>query len=123
MSVTQTMIDLILLLTSSIVVEGSTWNYGHCLERSVRPESCYDPDHWSMHYESCQGDSQSPIDISDPIKANIGCLKFQNYAKYFNDIKIENNGHSLQLNKLNKGFFRLQQPKISGDRIPLDYYD
>ena len=78
------------------------------------PDKCNDPQHWASHYDTCGGEAQSPIDISDPVQANLGSIKFTNFEKYFNDIEIENNGHSLQLNKLNKGFFKLQQPKISG---------
>lgn len=96
------------------LARGSTWNYGHCYERMENVDTCNDPEHWGSHYDACRGESQSPIDISDPVEANLGRIKFTNFAKYFNDIEIENNGHSLQLNKLNKGFFRLLQPKISG---------
>ena len=99
------------------LARGSTWNYGHCYERMENIDTCNDPEHWGSHYDTCRGEFQSPIDISDPVEANLGRIKFTNFAKYFNDIEIENNGHSLQLNKLNKGFFRLLQPKISGKSI------
>ena len=106
----------IVLLMASLV-KGSTWNYGHCYERMESPDKCNDPEHWSSHYEACGGEAQSPIDISDPVEEDLGRIKFTNYAKYFNDIEIANNGHSLQLDKLNKGFFKLKQPKISGTYV------
>ena len=77
---------------------------GSAISGEALPEWSYDkgatsPDHWgelTPAFEACsQGSYQSPIDIRNPVKADLPALKF-NYNKL--EPAFTNNGHTVQVN-------------------------
>lgn len=104
---TLTMYSIFCIAQAAETSHSSHWNYqqGHT-----------GPDHWgelSSEYTTCKlGHHQSPIDITQSIKASLPPLNFH-YQAF--PLEIENNGHSIKINasagtlKIGESSYHLKQ--------------
>jgi len=93
-------------------VRPSTWSYEECSTCAL------DPKHWKP--EVCQsGKNQSPINIGSRnivVRRNLPGLNFHRFDKPFNEVDIQNNGHSLMITPLGNTI-----QSISGAMLPSSY--
>ena len=74
-----------------------------------------------MNFPACNGRSQSPIDIVNPIYSNLGDISFTNYDALPQTVNAtaKNNGHSFSVTF--SGFTDSSIPKIDNGGLPGEF--